>query len=102
MSVRRADAQIVAWARQHRYTCYYADETGLPADCLKVHLGQVTACFQEGRLVRMSLQVDGELIGEAYEQLRGLLTTCSEAGAYMAQQPARSLSTESRFCFLRN
>ena len=63
MSVRRADAQIVAWARQHRYTCYYTDETGLPADCLKVHLGQVTACFHEGRLVRMSLQVDGELIG---------------------------------------
>ena len=54
MSVRRADAQIVAWARQHRYTCYYADETGLPADSLKVHLGQVTAWFHEGRLVRMS------------------------------------------------
>lgn len=85
--VPQPDAPIVDWARLQGYPFYYAAEAGLPDPCLKVHLGQLCACFHDGRLVRMTLQVDGDLIQDACDQLRRLLAICSLTGACPPQQP---------------
>ena len=89
MLICQADARIVEWARTRGYPCLYHAEPGLPTPCLKVHLGQVTAFFHQGRLVRMALQVDGELIEDACATLQDLLATCAEVDAYLPQQPVR-------------
>jgi hypothetical protein len=81
------DEEVVEWARQRAYTHYYCRERGLPDPCLKVHLGQVSAYFHEGQLVRLALQVDGELLDDACAHLRELLAMCEADAAYMVQQP---------------
>ncbi len=101
MLVSPADARIVEWARVRRYPCLYHSEAGLPAPCLKVHLGQVTAFFHHGCLVRLSLQVDGELIQDACEKLQELLTACAGVDAYLPQQPIRYLPVRES-CVCRN
>jgi hypothetical protein len=81
------DEEVVEWARQRAYTHYYCREHGLPDPCLKVHLGQISAYFHEGQLVRLAFQVDGELLDDACAHLREVLAMCEADGAYMPQQP---------------
>jgi hypothetical protein len=64
-------------------------------------LGQVTAFFHHGCLVRLSLQVDGELIQDACEKLQELLTACAGVDAYLPQQPIRYLPVRES-CVCRN
>ncbi len=101
MLVSQGDARIVEWARVRHYPCLYHSEAGLPVPCLKVHLGQVTAFFHGGFLVRLSLQVEGELIHDACEKLQDLLATCAGENAYLPQQPIRPLPVREA-CFSHN
>ncbi|MBN1514073.1 MAG: hypothetical protein JXB13_18795 [Phycisphaerae bacterium] len=101
MLISQADARIVEWARARHYPCLYHSEAGLPSPCLKVHLGQVAAFFHHGRLARLSLQVDGELIQDACEKLQELLAACAGIDAYPPQQPIRHLPVRES-CFSRN
>lgn len=87
MFALHGDEVVVEWARQRTYTHYYCRERGLPDPCLKVQLGQVSAYFHEGQLVRLAMQVDGELMDDACARLRELLAMCEADGAYMTQQP---------------
>ncbi len=102
MVVSDADAPIVAWARRHHYNCYYVDETGLPASCLKVHLGQITAWFLRGRLARIALQVDGELIVDACDELQELLSVCAEVGTCLPSPALRLVQPARRRCYSAN
>jgi hypothetical protein len=100
--VSETDSQIVAWARRHRYNCYYADETGLPPSCLKVHLGPITAWFHRGRLARLAVQVEGDMIADTCDSLQELLAVCAEWGACPAQPPIRMIPPVRRRCISAN
>jgi hypothetical protein len=76
MQNRGADAYILDWARKKHYTFYYCRERDLPAPCLKVNLGQLTAHFHAGRLVRLVFQIEGNMLEDACRQLTELRVLC--------------------------
>jgi hypothetical protein len=74
--VEPADSRIVQWATSRSFPCYYARVDGLPIPCLKVHLGQVTAFVNQGRLTRIAAQADHDDLDELFWGLTELLAVC--------------------------
>ena len=94
------DDEVIRWASNHRLRYYYAAEPSLRGRCLKVHLGQVTAYFRSGKLVRLWVQAEGEYLDDVFHQLSRLFELCVQIDGYLDQQAIallvepRSLSVE--------
>ena len=80
MVVSDSDRAVVEWARDRDYTHYYCYEPALADSCLRVHIGQITASFRDGQLLRLTAQVDHDLLADAILGLRDLLRLCCNQG----------------------
>ena len=76
MIVEPADRDIVKWAVDHSVPCYYASESGLPAPCLKLQCGHVTAFFCRGQLTRLWAQADYEFVDQMFAELTEMFRLC--------------------------
>jgi hypothetical protein len=72
MSSQQIDQPIIEWAQQRGLCFYYVEHPPNQERLLAVHYGQLILYFSEGKLVRIWLDADADLLREVIGQLDDL------------------------------
>lgn len=88
MAIDDEDRLVISWAERRGLRYYYTCEARTMTPRLRVHLGHVTAEFDSGKLVRLTVQTEGRYLNEAFCELTQLFELCRRSDAYLEQETA--------------